>query len=295
MKLTDIIRLLILSAIWGASFLFMRIIAPVLGSIPTAFFRGFFAMAGLFFLLFLLRTRWDFKGKLRPVLALGVINSAIPFAMYSIAARVLPAGYSSILNATAPLMGVVIGALFFAEKITLSKALGVVLGISGVIVLTRTGPVEMTPGVIVGAGACLVATACYGLAGFLTRRWIVEQGGLDSKLVAMGSQLGATVVLFPVFVVSSVLHPMANWGGSGVWFAMAALGLICTALAYILYFQLIVNIGPVKSLMVTFLIPLFGVLWGALFLGEQISQAHAIGGVLIASAVFVVLRPARSS
>ncbi len=199
MKPVDTIRLIALSAIWGASFLFMRIIAPVLGALPTAFFRVLFSSLGLIVILLAWRVRWDFKGKLRATMLLGMINSGIPFAMYSLAARVLPAGYSAILNATTPLMGVLIGALFFSDRLTTTKLIGVILGLAGVAVLTQTGPAAMTPAMLLGAGACLIATACYGLAGFLTRRWITDQGGLDSKLVAMGSQLGAAALLLPFF------------------------------------------------------------------------------------------------
>jgi drug/metabolite transporter (DMT)-like permease len=288
----DTLRLLALSAIWGASFLFMRIIAPVLGALPTAFFRVTLATLGLIVILLALRVKFEFKGKLRTAMVLGMINSGVPFAMYSLAAKVLPAGYSAILNATTPLMGVVIGALFFADKLTANKVAGVVLGLAGVIVLTQAGPVAMSPAMMLGAGACLIATACYGLAGFLTRRWITERGGLDSKLVALGSQLGATVLLLPFYAVDAGNRATTNWGNSGVWLAMAGLGIVCTAFAYILYFRLIADVGPVKSLTVTFLIPPFGVLWGALFLGEQLSIAHAVGGALIGMAVWCVVRPA---
>jgi len=160
MKPADTLRLLALSAIWGASFLFMRIIAPVLGALPTAFFRVTLATLGLVVILLVLRVQWNFKGKLRTAMVLGMINSGIPFAMYSLAAKVLPAGYSAILNATTPLMGVIIGALFFADKLTINKIAGVVLGLAGVVVLTQAGPVPMTPPMMLGAGACLIATAC---------------------------------------------------------------------------------------------------------------------------------------
>jgi len=292
MKIVDTICLLGLAAIWGASFLFMRIIAPVLGALPTAFFRVLLGAIGLLVILALLKVRLHFKGKLGRTMLLGMINSGIPFVMYSLAARVLPAGYSAIFNATTPLMGIVIGALFFADRPTLPKLAGVVLGIAGVAVLTGAGPVQLSMQVVLGAGACLVATACYGLASFLTKRWITDQGGLDSKLLAFGSQVGATLVLLPVFAGSVLTAAPASWGGGGVWTALACLGLVCTALAYILYFHLIASIGPVKSLTVTFLIPPFGILWGALFLGEQISWAHAAGGALIGLAVWMVLKPA---
>lgn len=292
MKPVDTLRLIALSAIWGASFLFMRIIAPVLGALPTAFFRVVFGSLGLIVILLALRLRWDFKGKLGMAMLLGMINSAIPFMMYSLAAKVLPAGYSAILNATTPLMGVLIGAVFFSDHLTANKLIGVILGLAGVVVLTQAGPVVMTTPMLLGACACLVATACYGLAGFLTKRWITDKGGLDSKFVALGSQLGAVVLLLPFFAWNNVSSQTPiNWGSAGVWGAMAGLGFVCTAFAYILYFKLIADVGPVKSLMVTFLIPPFGVLWGALFLGEKLSMAHAFGGALIGMAVWCVVKP----
>ncbi|HTD03239.1 DMT family transporter [Undibacterium sp.] len=294
MKLSDLIRLLSLSAIWGASFLFLRIIAPVIGAMPTAFFRVMFATVGLLILLLAMRVKWDMKGKLGVAMLLGVVNSGIPFVMYSLAAKVLPAGYSAIFNATTPLMGVVIGALFFKDRLNAAKIAGVLFGLAGVAVLTRTGPVALSGDILLGAAACLVATACYGLASFLTKKWISDKGGLDSKLIAFASQLGATALLLPFFAYTAVSSPPASWGNTGVWLALAGLGFICTSLAYILYFRLIADLGPVKSLTVTFLIPPFGVLWGALFLGEQLSMAHAAGGALIGIAVWMVLKPAKA-
>jgi drug/metabolite transporter (DMT)-like permease len=112
--------------------------------------------------------------------------------------------------------------------------------------------------------------------------------------VAFGSQLGALTLLMPVFAYSSATQAPTSWGNSSLWLMLAALGLVCTALAYILYFRLIADIGPVKSLTVTFLIPLFGVLWGSVFLNEPITVAHLAGGALIGVAVWLVLRPERA-
>ncbi|HCN44384.1 MAG TPA: EamA family transporter, partial [Pseudomonas sp.] len=134
-------RLLILAAVWGASFLFMRIIAPVLGTVPTAFFRVSIACAGLMLILAVMRVRWDFQGKFKVALVLGMINSGIPATFYAVAAQVLPAGYSAIFNATTPLMGVLIGALFFHEAMTLPKLSGIFLGLLGVGILSGAGPV----------------------------------------------------------------------------------------------------------------------------------------------------------
>lgn len=292
MRPLDMFRLLALAAIWGASFLFLRIIAPVLGTFPTAFFRVLLATAGLLVILLLLRTRWDFRGKLGLCLVLGVINSGLPFALYSVAAQMVPAGYSAIFNATTPMMGVLIGALFFAEELTLAKIIGVFSGLGGVALLMRIGPVPFDTELLLGALACLGATACYGFGGFLTRRWINQGEGLDSEVVAFGSQLGAALCLLPLFGLSLLNAPPVNWGDSTVWLSLLGLGLVCTAFAYILYFRLLADIGPVKTLTVTFLIPPFGVLWGVIFLDEPISWAYVQGGALIALALWLILRQA---
>lgn len=289
MRPSDYVRLLVLAAIWGASFLFMRVAAPVLGALPTAFFRVLLGAVGLLVILAVLKTRHDFQGKLKATMILGVINSGIPFLMYSMAALLLPAGYSAILNATTPLMGVLIGSMFFNDSLTPKKAAGVFVGLLGITLLTTTGAVTFTSTLAMGALACLVATSCYGAAGFLTRQWIADKGGLDAKLVAFGSQIGATLFLAPFFGISATVNPPPTWGGSTVWLALAALGFICTACAYILYFRLIADIGPVRSLTVTFLIPPFGVLWGVLFLNEHLSAGHFYGGGLICLAVWFVL------
>jgi drug/metabolite transporter (DMT)-like permease len=248
-------------------------------------------MLGLLAILLLMRVSGDFRGKLKHCLVLGVINAGLPSAMYCMAALVLPAGYSSILNATTPMMGVLIGMLFFAEALTLSKAAGVAIGLFGVAVLTRTGPVEFDLDLLLGAAACLVATTCYGFAGFLTRRWIGQQGGLDNRLTAFASLCGASLFLLPLFAGALALQPPASWGGLDVWLSLASLGLICTAFAYVLYFRLLSDIGPIKASTTTFLIPPFGVLWGWLLLDEPLSWAYLYGGVLIALALWLVVRP----
>jgi drug/metabolite transporter (DMT)-like permease len=293
MNAANLSRLLLLAALWGGSFLFMRIAAPVLGAVPTAFGRVVLGTAGLLGVVAVMRLPLTFNGKFKAALVLGAINSGIPFLMFALAARILPAGYSAILNATTPLMGVVIGALAFGEVLTWSKAVGVFVGLAGVAILTGAGPVALDAATLWGVAACLVATACYGLSGFLTKRWITLRGGLDARIVALGSQVGAVVLLLPFALWDTAMHPVA-WHevGANVWLSMLVMGLLCTSLAYVLYFKLIAEVGPMKALTVTFLIPLFGVLWGALLLDEAATVAHAVGGGLIAAALWLVLRPA---
>ena len=294
MRPSDYGRLLALAAIWGASFLFMRIAAPAFGSVNTTFLRVFFALVGLAAMLLLLRTPMQFHGKLKAIMVLGIINSGVPFLMYAVAALWLPAGYSAILNATTPLMGALIGFSFFHEELTLRKWAGVMLGLVGIGLITTTGEVDLSGQLAIGVLACLIATACYGCAGFLTRRWVTERGGLDAKLVAFGSQIGAVLFLLPFFGYTLATGPAVDWAQPGVWASVLAVGFLCTAFAYLLYFRLIADISPLRSLTVTFLIPPFGILWGYLVLGETLTGGFVFGGAVVCLAVWLVTSPARA-
>ena len=294
MRPSDYGRLLPLPAIWGASFLFMRIAAPAFGSINTTFLRVFFALVGLAAMLLLVRTPMQFQGKLKSIMVLGIINSGVPFLMYAVAALWLPAGYSAILNATTPLMGALIGFSFFHEELTLRKWAGVMLGLVGIGLITTTGEVDLSGQLAIGVLACLIATACYGCAGFLTRRWVTERGGLDAKLVAFGSQIGAVLFLLPFFGYTLATGPAVDWAQPGVWASVLAVGFLCTAFAYLLYFRLIADISPLRSLTVTFLIPPFGILWGYLVLGETLTGGFVFGGAVVCLAVWLVTSPARA-
>ncbi len=294
MRPSDYGRLLALAAIWGASFLFMRIAAPAFGSVNTTFLRVFFALVGLAAMLLLLRPPMQFQGKLKSIMVLGIINSGVPFLMYAVAALWLPAGYSAILNATTPLMGALIGFSFFHETLTLRKWAGVMLGLVGIGLITTTGEVDLSGQLAIGVLACLIATACYGCAGFLTRRWVTERGGLDAKLVAFGSQIGAVLFLLPFFGYTLATGPAVDWAQPGVWASVLAVGFLCTAFAYLLYFRLIADIGPLRSLTVTFLIPPFGILWGYLVLGETLTGGFVFGGAVVCLAVWLVTSPAKA-
>ncbi len=294
MRPSDYGRLLALAAIWGASFLFMRIAAPAFGSVNTTFLRVFFALVGLAAMLLLLRTPMQFQGKLKSIMVLGIINSGVPFLMYAVAALWLPAGYSAILNATTPLMGALIGFSFFHETLTLRKWAGVMLGLVGIGLITTTREVDLSGQLAIGVLACLIATACYGCAGFLTRRWVTERGGLDAKLVAFGSQIGAVLFLLPFFGYTLATGPAVDWAQPGVWASVLAVGFLCTAFAYLLYFRLIADISPLRSLTVTFLIPPFGILWGYLVLGETLTGGFVFGGAVVCLAVWLVTSPARA-
>ncbi|RJF97549.1 DMT family transporter [Noviherbaspirillum saxi] len=286
MRSIDLIRLFVLAAIWGASFLFLRIVAPVLGAVWTAEVRV--ALAGIAMLLFIAATgrRMHFRANWKPFIVLGTLNSALPFALFSYAALTLPAGYSAILNATSPLWGALVGAAVLGERLTARKLSGLIIGVAGVAFLVRLGPVAFTTDVAMAALACIAAALCYGLAGAYSKK---ASAAIAPPLMATGSQLGAALVLLPFLPLSPIRAELTPF----IALIAALLALLCSAVAYFIYFRLIADLGPTKALTVTFLIPLFALGWGALFLQEAISVNTLIGCALVVLATWlVVFQPA---
>ena len=278
MRGSDFLRLFGLASIWGASFLFMRIIAPVLGALWTAEIRV--GLAGLALVVWMLVSRQPihFKQHWKSFLILGAISTALPAVFYAYAAMHIPAGYSAIMNATSPLWGAVMAAMFLGESFTLRKMAGMLVGVLGVAMLVRLGPVEWSTELLLALLACSAATICYALAGVYTKKLSVN---VNPVLMATASQVGGAIFLLP----SLPFSPIPGMVTSTVLLAAAALALLCSAIAYLLYFRLIHDIGPTKALTVTFLIPLFALLWGYIFLHEAITFNTMIGcgGVVLAT------------
>jgi len=282
MRSADLIRLLVLAAIWGASFLFMRIVAPVLGALWTAEVRV--AVAGIAMLGFMLLTgrAMQFRVHWKQYLVLGTLNSAMPFALFSYAALTLPAGYSAILNATSPLWGALVGAAVLGETLTARKVAGMVTGVAGVAFLVRLGPAEFSPQVLLSALACVAAALCYGIAGAYSKK---KSSGIAPPMMATGSQLGAALVLLPFLPLSPIRGEVTPF----VMMIALMLALLCSAVAYFIYFRLIADVGPTKALTVTFLIPLFALVWGAVFLHEEINFNTLVGCALVVLATWLVV------
>jgi drug/metabolite transporter (DMT)-like permease len=282
MRRIDFVRLTTLAAIWGASFLFMRILAPVLGALWTTQIRV--TLAGIAMLLFMLATQraMAFGKQWKSYLILGIFNSALPFSLFSYAALTLPAGYSAILNATSPLWGTLIAAVVLNEKLTLRKIGGLLIGISGVSFLVRLGPAEFSPQLMLAAGACVCAAICYGIAGAYSKKASLA---MTPPMMATGSQLAAMLVLLPI-AASTPIHGEAT---PFILLIAAGLALMCTAVAYFIYFRLIADIGPTKTLTVTFLIPLFAMIWAAIFLHETINTNTLIGCAMVIVATCLVV------
>ncbi len=279
MRSADTARLVLLAAIWGASFLFMRIAAPALGPVLTAELRTLIAgvaLAGYFAL-----TGFDpeWRRWWRQYVIVGVLTSALPFLLWAYAALSLTAGLMAVLNATSPMWGAVWSALLLNERLNARRVLGLVIGVGGVVLVTRPDSGFSYS----AAGAALAAAFCYGLAGAYMKRWA---GGVPSRGMAAGTQLAAGVLLVPFIA----LWPPAEAPTPLVAASMLALGLLCGAVAYLLYFRLIADIGATRALTVTYLIPVFGVLWGALFLGEALEATMLAGGALVVLGTVFVLR-----
>jgi drug/metabolite transporter (DMT)-like permease len=268
----------LLAAIWGASFLFMRVAAAELGALPTAALRVGIASAFLWPLLqlrgqsALLRLHW------KPILFVGVLNSGIPFALYSFAVMHISTGLSSILNATVPLFGAVVAWLWLGDRPGWSRTLGLAIGFGG-IVLLAAGQVGFKPNAsgvspVWAVLACLGATTCYALAASFTKKYVPP---LPSLVVATGSQIGATLALAlpALWWHPEHLPSLRSWG------ALLALGVLCSGVAYILYFRLIEQAGPARALTVTYLVPVFAVAYGVVLLGESVTLWMLLCGAIV--------------
>ena len=281
MNTKQIGALLLLSALWGGSFLFMRIAAPVLGPVLLIELRVLIAGVALLVYMLVTRSAFDLRARWKHYLVIGIINSAIPFTLIATAELYLTAGLAATLNATSPLFGAVVAAIWINEALTKKKVIGLALGLLGVSILVGWSPFPFSLTLAVSVAASLAAAACYGIGGVYTK---VYMQGASSKAVATCSQLGAALVLLPLTFVAPSRHAPTPI----VLLAVVALALLCTAVAYLLYFWLIEHAGPTRALTVTFLAPIFGVLWGTVLLSEPLSLSTFVGfGIILMGTGFV--------
>jgi len=272
MNSADLARLLLLAAIWGGSFLFMRIAAPVLG--PTQLIAYRVALAAIFLLgiAWLSKRMLGVRAHWRHYLILGACNSALPFLLFAFAAQTLSASLLSILNATAPIFAAAIASLARRALPSPRVAVGLMLGVCGVVVLASFDAVMLRPGAALALLAGLGGSLAYGIASTYAK----SAPNIDAFSNALGSMCAATLLIVP----AAPFFPAHAPADASVIVAVIGLGVICSGVAYLLYFRLIADLGPASALTVTFLIPVFGVLWGRVFLGEPIC-AHTLAGSLI--------------
>lgn len=275
MHLRYFFELIALAALWGASFLFMRVAVPEFGPIWLIAWRVF--LAGLILLPVLMHQGLvgELRKNLKPLFIIGAFNSALPFLAYAYATTILTGGFTSILNATVPLFGVLL-VLLGINKETLSWAQigGFLLGFAGVGILlgwhTSTASPHFWLAVVAGLGAALL----YALSATYIKRSLV---GVSAVVIAAGSQLAAFLLFLPLLPLSVP----ASFPSSIAIFALIALAVFSTALAYLMYFRLIRILGPARAVTVTYMIPLFAMIWGSLFLHEPITWDMVVGCIVI--------------
>ncbi|HEY8357684.1 MAG TPA: EamA family transporter [Ramlibacter sp.] len=278
MPAASILDFFLLAAIWGSSFLFTRYGVVEFGALPTAATRVAIA-AGFLVPLMLVRGHGpQFRQHWKKVCLIGMLNSGIPFLLFAFALLAITTGLSAILNATVPLFGALVAWAWLKDRPTGSRVLGLVIGFTGVAMLAwdkasfKPDASGIAPAWAIIA--CLVATVCYAFAASATKRWLT---GVPSLVNATGSQLGATIGL----ALPAIWLWPQQMPGTRAWLSLLVLGVLCTGVAYILYFRLIEQAGPARALAVTFVVPVFAIFYGAVFLGEQVTWWMVGCGVVI--------------
>lgn len=278
MTTASAIRLVVLGAIWGSSFLLQRVAVRAFSPLGVITLRVAFAALFLVVVGVVSRRSWRWLAHWRHLVFVGLVNTAVPFFLFAYAARTLPAALLAVFNSTAPLFGAITARLWLGSKLERSTLFGLICGLVGVAILVARNLADGEfrgdhSDVILALAAGIVAPLCYGIASTYIKRMPSEIAAFDN---ALGSQLAAALAVAPIYVASdppSVTDPDA-------WAAIAMVGLLCTGVAYLLAFRLIADVGPVRALTVTFLVPVFAVIFGALF-GDPIQPSLFIGGPLI--------------
>lgn len=273
--------LVIISALWGSSFIFMRVLSPIFGPILTASFRLIIGSLFLYIYFIYTKRKVEWKRDFKWLLIVGVLNSAVPFTLFGFAALYIPASLSVILNSTSPMFGMIFGFMILNDKFSVIKVIGLLCGTMGVVVLSNIFSNESESIMILSILACVLASAFYGLSGAIIKKYAYD---IDSKELTLGSMLIAGIILLPIGLFTSSIGVVTI----NTVILLIVFGVFCTTVTYLIYFDLIKQIGPVKALMTTYLMPVFGILWGVLFLKEEVSVNLGIGLVIIFMGIYLV-------
>ena len=270
-----------LGALWGGSFLFIRIAVPALGPFLLVELRVGLAAAALILYAMAAGSMPKIRGRWRSFLVLGFLNAAVPFSLISAAEIYLTASLAAILNATTVMFTAIVAAVWMGDALTARKAIGVVLGIFGVSVLVGWDPLPLNGAVLLAVAAMLLASLTYALGATYAKR---SFSGIPPLGMAMGQLGAAGALLLPLAVVSVPERAPSTV----VTLSMLGLALLSTAVAYLIYFRLIENVGPTSTLTVTLLVPVFGLLFGVLLLDEPFGIGTLAGlGIILTSVVLI--------
>jgi drug/metabolite transporter (DMT)-like permease len=281
MKTRHFLQLIAMSALWGASFPLIRIASPALGPFGLAGVRCILAALVLAALMRVLRNRWPARAAWPMLAFTAVLTVVAPFVLFNWAGLVLPAGYSAVLNATAPLFGILGAAAMGEERLTARRLAGCALGFAGVALLVQLGPVAVTGTVVLAALACTVAAAAYGFGAILMKRATLAHEPLPAS--AAMHVAAAVVLLLPLGASVPAMTPTP-----GVLMAVAVLGIVTSGFMYWIAMRLMREIPASAATSSAFMIPLFGVTWGGLFLGEPVTLGMLPGCVLVLAATALI-------
>lgn len=275
MSFRELVLLLVLAALWGGSFLFMRIAVPEFGPVPLIAIRVAVAAASLsVFVLTKPALRRELLQNLRPLALLALFNAALPFPLFAYATLHVTVGFASVLNATAPLFAAIVAWLWMRDPVTVSGVLGLLIGFGGVAVLTGGTPADWSEGTARAVAAGLGGSLLYGISASFVKRRLA---GIDAWVTTAGSMALAAVMLAPV----AFLQWPASPPGPLAWSAVILLAIACTSIPSIFYFRLVVSAGPTRAMAVAFLIPGFAMLWGWLALSEPITLRMLAGCAVV--------------
>ncbi len=286
MKPIETTSLFAMAALWGGSFVFQRTLVPLLGPLPLTFLRLLFAGAVLIAVAVAQRRQVPVRSRFGILVVVALLTSAVPYSLFAFGAKSLSTALLSVLNATAPMFGAAFAAIWLRERLTPVQGLGLLLGAAGVGVVGEVWSSQVGAGFALAVLACLVAAACYGLSGIVIKR---HAEGLSALDLALGGQaLGALLLALPA---------ASQWPAQPVppraFAEAAAFGVLCSALPFLLYTWLLARVGPTRALTVTFLIPVFGALWGWTLLREPLHPVQFVGGGVILLGTYLVARPGK--
>jgi len=281
MKPVDLASLVLLAALWGGSYMFIRVAAPAFGPAPLMFGRVVIAGVLLWAVLRGLRKPIALRGLGGRIMVIGLLNAALPFTLVAAAELHITASLASVLTATVPLFGTILAVYWLDERLTANRVVGVVTGFAGVAIVAGWSSVDFTTPAALSIAAVLVGSLSYAASGIYAKRTLA---GIPSSTLALGQQAGAAAWLaIPAMLWLPSSPPSPEAVGS-----LLALAVLATSLAFVLYYRLIARIGPTLTQTVTYLIPLFGIAWGALFLNERITPGMLIGCGLIIGSIALV-------
>lgn len=283
MKPREVASLFVMGALWGGSFVFQRLLVPLYGPLPNTFLRLVSAGLALAAFCALTRQKVEWRGRLGVLWLTAVLTAALPYTLFAFGALKLSSAILAVLNATAPMFGAVFAVIWLKEKFTPLRLLGLGLGAVGVAMISQVWNAKAGDGAVPAVLACLLAAACYGLSGVVVK---LRASDASAITLATSGQLIAGLTLAPLAAATWPAQPVPGWA----WGMVVVFGVVCSALPYLLYMWLQFNVGPTRALTVTYLIPVFGGLWGWLLLREPLTLVQIAGGVVVLAGTALVVK-----